>query len=72
MKSQALQEFVKQIFCDENTKQQFISNPNSVLSRVSLTRQEKKALLSLHTKVSFTTPKSVQIEAIVGPTDMWT
>ena len=71
MKSQALQELVKKIFSNEKTKQQFMSNPESVLSQFSLTEQEKRALLSAHAKIGLVTSGSGQLEAIIGPTGFW-
>ena len=50
MKSQGLQEMVKKIFSNEETKRQFISDPDSVISQYSLTEQERRAVLSTHAK----------------------
>jgi hypothetical protein len=72
MKSQALQELVKKIFSDEKTKAEFMSNPDSVLSRFSLTEQEKKAILNTYNKLGLVTSDSGQIEAVIGPTSLWT
>ena len=58
MKSQALQELVKKIFSDEKTRQQFESNPDSVLAQFTLTEQEKKAVLNTHTKLGLVTSDS--------------
>lgn len=71
MKSQVLQELVKKIFSDEKTKQQFISNPESVLSQFSLTEEEKEAVLNAHTKMGLVTSDSGQLEAVIGPTGFW-
>ena len=71
MKSQALHKLVKNIFSDEKTKQQFMSNPECFLSRFSLTEQEKRAVLSVHTKIGLATSDSGQLEAIIGPTGIW-
>jgi hypothetical protein len=71
MKSQALQELVKNIFSDEKTKQQFISNPESVLSQFSLTEQEKKAVLRAYNKTGLVTSNSTQLEAAIDPTITW-
>ena len=50
MESQALQELVRKIFSDEETKSQFAANPESVLSKFSLTECEKEAILRAQTK----------------------
>ncbi len=48
MKSQALQDMVKNIFGDETTRAEFMACPESVISRFTLTREEIKAVLSTH------------------------
>ena len=71
MKSQALQEFVRKIFSDEKTRQQFESNPESFLSQASLTEQEKRAVLNSHAKLGLVTGNSPQMEAALDPTGQW-
>jgi hypothetical protein len=71
MKSQALQELVKKIFSDEKSKAEFMSNPDSVLAKFTLTEQQKKAVLSLHAKVGLATSNSQQLEAVLDPTWVW-
>jgi hypothetical protein len=71
MKSQALQNLVKSIFSDEQTRQQFISNPDSILSRFSLTESEKKAVMSMHTKIGLASSDSGQLEAVLRPLAWW-
>ena len=71
MKSQALQELVKKIFGDEKTKSEFLSNPDSVLARFSLTEQEKKAVLNTHIKLGLVTSGSSQLEATLRANDNW-
>jgi len=71
MKSQALQDLVKKIFNDDKVKQQFISNPDSVISQYPLTEHEKKAILSAHAKIGLATSNSGQLEATYSPDTMW-
>lgn len=71
MKSQELQNLVKKIFSDDKTKQQFISNPESVISQFSLTEQEKQAILNIHAKLGLATSNSGQLEAVYSPDAMW-
>ena len=71
MKSQALQELIKAIFNDEKTREEFKSNPNSVLSRFSLTEEEKKAILNTHAKLGLVTFDSQQLEAALDPMLYW-
>ncbi len=71
MKSQALQELVKKIFGDEGTRQQFESDPDSVLAQFSLTKQEKKAVFATHAKLGLVTTGSQQLEAAIDRTTGW-
>lgn len=71
MKSQALQNLVKSIFSNEETKTQFISNPNSVLSRFNLTKREKTAVLKTHAKLGLATGDSPTLEASIDPLATW-
>jgi hypothetical protein len=71
MKSQKLQELVNTVFSDESTKAQFISNPESVLSRYNLSELEKKAVLTVHTKLGLVTSDSSQFEAAINPMTEW-
>lgn len=71
MKSKVLQEFVNKIFTDENTRQQFESNPDSVLSKFNLTEQEKRAVMKIHTRLGIVTSNSPQLEAAIDPTSTW-
>lgn len=71
MKSQSLQELVKKIFGDEKTKHQFLKDPDSVLSKFTLTEQERKAVLKIHAKLGLVTSESGQLEAALDPTWQW-
>ena len=71
MKSQALQDLIGKIFNDEKTRQQFESNPDSFLSRFSLTEEEKKAVLNTHAKLGLVTGNSQQLDAALDPTVIW-
>ena len=71
MKSEALQGLISKIFNDEETKLQFMSDPESVVSRYNLTEKEKSAVLSANAKLALVTSDSQQLEAIIGPTAMW-
>jgi hypothetical protein len=70
MKSQGLQELIKTIFSNEQTKSQFMANPESVLSRFDLTEEEKRAVLSTHARLGLATD-SVQLEEAIGPLSFW-
>jgi len=71
MKSQGLQELFKSIFSSDETKKEFESDPNSVLSRFSLTEQEKKAVLSVHNKFGLISMNSPQLEAAIKAEYSW-
>ena len=71
MKSQSLQHLIHKIFSDEKTKQQFISDPEGVISQYALTEQEKKAVLITHSKLGLITSDSTQLEAALDPTFTW-
>ena len=71
MKSGALQGLISKIFSDEKTKLQFMSDPDSVISRYNLTEQEKCAVLSTSAKLALATPNSQQLEAEVTPRGIW-
>jgi len=71
MKSQALQELVREIFGDEKIKQQFLEDPDSVLAQSDLTEQERKAVLRTYTKLGLVTSDSQQLEAVLAPTAFW-
>ena len=71
MKSQPLQELVKKIFSNEETKHQFISDPDSFLSQFSLTDREKRTVMNTHAKLGLITSDSIQLEATIGPTSTW-
>ena len=71
MKPKALQELVKRIFSDQETKNQFLKDPDSVLVQFDLTEQEKKAVLRTHARLGLVTADSQQLEAAVDPTGFW-
>jgi len=71
MKSEALQGLISKIFSDEKTKLQFMSDPDSVISRYNLTEQEKSAVLSTNTKLALITSDSQQLDATVTPRGIW-
>jgi hypothetical protein len=71
MKSEALQELVKKIFSEENTKQEFISNPESIISRYKLNKQEKRAVLACYSRFGLINNNSQQLESTLDPISEW-
>jgi len=71
MKSQALQELVSRIFKDEDSRAQFISDPDSVMSQFSLTEQERAAVLTTHSRLGVVNSGSPQLAAAIGPMASW-
>ena len=68
----ALQEFVKKVFSDEQTKQQFLADPKGVISHFALTEKEKSAVLKTHANFGIVTSSSPQMEAaIILPLNGW-
>jgi hypothetical protein len=70
MKSQALQQFISQIFGNEETRKEFVKDPQTVLSRFPLTDLEKKAVLNTHAKMSIADGQ-ICLDETVGPNTMW-
>ncbi len=71
MKSEALQELVKKIFSSEETKAQFISDPDSVISKFELNETEKKAVLATHAKLGLVAGTSNQLSTVVPDVGYW-
>ena len=71
MKSQGIQNLVQKIFSDEKTRQQFESNPNSILEQYKLTEQERKAVMKTYARLGLITSDSTQLEAVLEPTTEW-
>jgi hypothetical protein len=71
VESIALQEMVKMVFGDSKTKEEFISNPDIVMSRFSLTEAEKKAVMSAGFKSNLLSDGSIQLDPAIGPLSLW-
>jgi hypothetical protein len=71
MKSQGLQELVRDIFSNEEIKSQFIANPENVLSKFSLTENEKKTVLKTLATVGMLNSNSAQLDASIDPDSFW-
>ncbi|MDO8577729.1 MAG: hypothetical protein Q7R50_00925 [Dehalococcoidales bacterium] len=71
MKSAGLQELVRKIFSSEETKSQFVSNPNSIISQFELTETEKKAVFATHARLGLVAGNSMQLSEVVGPLSFW-
>jgi hypothetical protein len=71
MKSQALQSLIQKIFSDESTKQEFISNPQGVMSHYSLSESEKKAVMTTYSRIGIGTGNSTQLSAAIDPMGTW-
>ncbi len=56
MESQALKDLVKKLHSDLKIKQQFLSDPDSILSQFALTSDEKEAVLSSRARLALATP----------------
>ena len=71
MKSLELQKLVKSIFSDEGTRKRFESDPESVLSRYSLSESERKAVLNVHSGLGIVSSDSPQLVAAIKAEYDW-
>jgi len=71
MESQALNQLISKIFGDKATREEFVKNPESVLSRYDLTEQEKAAIMTTHAKLGLVNGDSAQLTAAIEPLTMW-
>jgi hypothetical protein len=71
MKSQSLQEMVKSIFIDETTKEQFLANPDSVMSRYNLTENERAAVLNTSSRYGLATSDSPALAVGIEAALFW-
>jgi hypothetical protein len=71
MKSGSLQKLVRKIYGDEKTRAEFLSDPESILSRFKLTEGDKKAVLQSYYKLGLVSSDSDQLEAAIKPTSWW-
>lgn len=67
MGSKSLAKMVKQVFCNEALKEQFLSDPNGVIARFNITKQEKEAVLGAHGSLG-NSPEAVMM---IDPMIMW-
>jgi len=72
VETRVLQELVKTVFSDQKTREQFMSDPNSVISRFDLTDREQEAVLATHMKLGLVAAESAQLETAVNTTSLWT
>lgn len=70
MEARGLQELVHKVFSDEKTKEEFTADPNGVISRFSLSDQEKRAVLATHMRLGLVTAGSTLLEARTAST-LW-
>jgi hypothetical protein len=66
--SNSLSRMVKQVFASEDTREQFMSDPHSVIAGFKLTRSEKEAVLGAHAGLS---AGSAEAALMVEPLAMW-
>lgn len=71
MESKSLQDLVKRIFGDEQARDQFISDPRSIMSQYSLTEEEEKAVLDTHSRMGLVSGNSSELVAAIKPLTGW-
>jgi hypothetical protein len=69
--SQGIKELVKAVFSDDKTRQDFLSDPNRVISRYALTAPEKEAVLGTYIKAGLVTRTSPGLAAVIQPMAFW-
>jgi len=67
----ALNDLVKKIFSSEATKVEFKTNPETFISKFSLTETERKAVLSSYARTGLVTADGVRLQSSVGPMGAW-
>ncbi len=70
MGSQALKDLIKKLHSDSNAKNQFLADPDSILSQYALTSNEKEAVLSKSARLALATPDG-QLDSEVAPLVVW-
>ncbi len=71
MASKALRQVVNRIFTSERTKAKFMADPKSVFSQFRLTRDEKRAVLTMHARLGLVNGDSSVLQDDIGPTIWW-
>ena len=71
MEGKGLRELVKRVFSDEATRREFTDDPETVMSRFSLSGPEKKAVLATHMRLGLVTAGPQGLEASTDPTSFW-
>jgi len=71
VESQELKRFVSMIFNDPETRVEFLKNPDTVISRFSLTEQEKRLVLNTHARLNMVLTGSQQLVEDIDPTAIW-
>jgi hypothetical protein len=67
MNSHGLQELVKKVFGDEATRAEFVKDPAGVAAKFNLSEDEKRAVLTTHSKFGLISSNSGQLEAAIKP-----
>ena len=71
METTALQQLVKKVFSDENTRAEFEKDPEKIIPRFGLTELERNALLTTHTKLGLITAGAPKLGETTGPIGVW-
>lgn len=71
MKSSGLQELINRLFNDVRAKEEFLKDPDAVVTRYNLSENEKNAVMNTYGKIGLATD-SIQLEAEIGPLSYWT
>ncbi len=67
----SLQDLIKKVFMDENTKKQFLHNPEEALRQQNITDEEMQATLKVHARLGLVTSSSQQLETNIDSLSDW-
>jgi hypothetical protein len=71
MESRSLQDLVKKVFSEEKTRTEFMTDPESVISRFTLTAHEKQAVLATRSRLGLVNGSSPTLDATIEPLIFW-
>jgi|WetSurMetagenome_2_1015567.scaffolds.fasta_scaffold134225_2 hypothetical protein len=71
MASKSVQELVKKLFSEEETRAQFEKDPESILARFSLSDKDKRSMLATYKRIGLANKGSTSMEATIEPLIFW-
>ncbi len=71
MKTEGVQAAVRTIFSDKDSKAAFLRDPESAVSQLALSLEEKQALLNTHQRMGLISPNSRLLKEEVDSNSWW-